>query len=249
MCKYDTTRLQEYEWDYKLLHKAAEGTCKSEVFYHFKKKNLKFKVVGISRVKSRSKFKEESSNPANPNLMMFHGTHCESIKGIFRNGFRVPAEASHGRRFGKAVYLTPSSAYALRFCFSHDMVQDFEIKPDGLHKVKILVCAIAVQPSDLLTYDVKDQIDDKRDQTKEAESGFKRFKERYSPNDLNFKYDSKDRVINVGPIEDRGTNASTNKALKEKVDEYCVCDPKDVVPSYVIEYEVSWTQCEDCKRT
>ena len=181
--------------------------------------------------------------------MMFHGTHGESIRGIFRNGFRVPATASHGRRFGEAVYLTPSSAYALRFCFSHDMVQDFEIKPDGLHKVKILVCAIAVQPSDMLTYDLKDQIVDERDQTKEAASCFKRFKERYSPGDRNFKFDSKNRVINVGPIEDRGTGASTNKALKDKVDEYCVCDPKDVVPSYVIEYEVSWTQCEDCKRS
>lgn len=82
------------------------------------------------------------------------------------------------------------------------MAQDFRIKPDGMHKVKILVCTIAARLTNMLTYDPKDRKKNKRDKTKEEGSSFKRFKERYSPSDLNFKYDSISRLINVGPIED-----------------------------------------------
>ena len=239
MFKYETVELNEDEWDYKLLLKAADGTCRSDLFYYFKGKNFEFEVASISRVKLRSNI-ETTSDPVNPNLMMFHGTHVITVKGILKHGFRIPAEASHGRRFGKAVYLTPSSAYALRFCFCHDMVQDFINKPNGTHKVKILVCTIAAQLTNMLTYDLKDREKNKRDETKEKGSGVVRFKERFSPSDLNFKYDSIGRLINVGPIEDRGLYASTNAKLRDTVDEYCIYDPKDVVPSYVIEYEVSW---------
>ena len=239
MCEYETVELNEEEWDYKLLLRAADGTCRSDVFYYFKGKNVEFEVASISRVKLRSNI-ETTSDPVNPNLMMFHGTHVLNVKEILKHGFRIPAKASHGRRFGKAVYLTPSSAYALRFCFTDEMKDDFENEPDGTHKVKILVCTIAAQLSDMLTYDLKNKQNKKRNKIKEEGSGVIRFKERFSPSDLNFKYDSIGRLINVGPIEDRGLYACTNAKLQYKVDEYCVYNPKDVVPSYVIEYEVSW---------
>ena len=37
------------------------------------------------------------------------------------------------------------------------MAQDFRIKPDGMHKVKILVCTIAARLTNMLTYDPKDR--------------------------------------------------------------------------------------------
>ena len=239
MFKYETVKLNEDEWDYKLLLKAADGTCRSDLFYYFKGKNFEFEVASISRVKLRSNI-ETTSDPVNPNLMMFHGTHDWKVKEILKHGFLIPAKASHGRRFGKAVYLTPSSAYALRFCFNCDMMDAFENEPNGTYKVKILVCTIAAQLSDMLTYDLKNKQNKKRNKIKEEGSGVVRFKERFSPSDLNFKYDSIGRLINVGPIEDRGLYAITNAKLRDTVDEYCIYNPKDVVPSYVIEYEVSW---------
>ena len=234
MCKYYTEKLKEDERDYQLLYYAAEGTCKECLFYNFNHKQVSFKVVSISRVKSRVDTK--ASDPKFPFMMLFHGTHAESIEGILKTGFRLPPQGTH-------VYLTPSSSYAFRFCFSCDMMQQFEVLPSGQHKVKLLVCAIAVSPKNLLTICKKSRTMDLK---RGAASPFKRYLDRFSVDDRHLKYDSEDRVINVGPIIDRGERCCIDPKLKTKVDEYCVLDPNDVIPSYVIEYEVSWTRCDVC---
>ena len=148
MCKYYTEKLKEDERDYQLLYYAAKGTCKECLFYYFNHKQVSFKVVSISRFKSRVDTK--ASDPKCPFMMLFHGTLAESIEGILKTGFLPPQGFPLFPR-GTRVYLTPSSSYALRFCFSRDMMQKFEVLPSGQHKVKILVCAVAVPSKNLLT--------------------------------------------------------------------------------------------------
>lgn len=85
MREYEIVELKEDEWDYKLLPKEAAEVM-SSIISQIKASSLK--LPASAELRSNI---ETTSDPVDPHLMMFHGTHNEKIKNILEHGFRIPA--------------------------------------------------------------------------------------------------------------------------------------------------------------
>ena len=194
--------------DYKLMKRSFEDAMyqKSGVETH--------KIYRVIEGDSDQKTKQKSDN-----MLLFHGTSVNGVRGILKEGFRP----STGGSFGPGVYLTASPSTAYSYSVSKTRLLNKGMRSNSMQS------SDSEQPKVLLNILVNEVLESNKLRVGNYQAGRTHQFARYSSG----------RSVSSGETHEKDSNGrkiKTSRATLQDESDHYVCNEKFVIPRYLIEF-------------